>query len=139
MARNQTSTPPQAVTVPDLIGQTRAAADSALAKAGLQAQFNESGATVNDQSSAARVQVLQGSTIMLYVITNQAPPPPQMVIVPALLGLTLAEATSVLSELGLKVRFGGTGQTVVQQSPAAGQRVQQHTMVVLTIGSTIPK
>jgi beta-lactam-binding protein with PASTA domain len=137
--------PSQTVTVPDLIGETRAAADSALARLGLQAQFSGTGTTVNDQSPPPEEQVLQGSTVILTVGTDQAPPtlpppPPRMVTVPDVIGLTQAAATNVLGRLGLDVRFSGTGSTVSHQSPAPGQQVQQGSTVVLTMsGNSIPK
>ena len=144
MTQNQTSTPLQTVTVPDLIGETRVAADSALARLGLQAQFSGTGTTVNDQSPAPGEQVLQGSTVVLTASTYQAPPPPlpppQTMTVPDVIGLTLAAASNVIGRAGLEVRFSGTGRTVSHQSPAAGQQVQPGSTVVLTIsGSTIPK
>ena len=144
MTQNQTSTPSQTVIVPDLIGETRAAADSALARLGLQAQFSGTGTTVNDQSPAPGEQALQGSTIVLTASTDQAPPPPlpppQLVTVPDVIGLTQAATSNVLGRSGLEVRFSGTGTTVSHQSPAAGQQVQQGSTVVLTMsGSTIPK
>jgi stage V sporulation protein D (sporulation-specific penicillin-binding protein) len=139
----QTS-PPQTVTVPDLIGETRAEADSALAKIGLQAQSSGSGTTVSNQSPAPGEQVLQGSTVVLTANANQAPPPPlpppRMVTVPDVIGLTQAAASNVLGRSGLEVRFSGTGRTDSHQNPAVGQQVQQGSTVVLTmIGSTIPK
>jgi len=145
MTQNQTSTPLQTVTVPDLIGETRVAADSALARLGLQAQFSGTGTTVNDQSPPPEEQVLQGSTVILTVGTDQAPPtlpppPPRMVTVPDVIGLTQAAASNVLGRLGLEVRFSGTGSTVSHQSPTAGQQVQQGSTVVLTMsGNSIPK
>jgi beta-lactam-binding protein with PASTA domain len=141
MTQKQTLIPLQMVTVPDLTGETRAAADSVLARLGLQAQFSGTGTTVINQSPAPGGQMLQGSTVVLAVGTDQVPPPPpRMVTVPDVLGLTQAAVSNVLGRLGLAVRFSGTGSTVSHQSPAAGQQVLQGSTVVLTMsGSTIPK
>lgn len=141
MKQNQTLIALQMVTVPNLIGETRAVADSTLAKLGLQAQFSGTGTMVNDQSPTPGEQVLQDSTVVLTAGTDQAPPPPpQIVIVPDVMGLTPAAANYAISRLGLEVRFSGTGSTVSYQNPAIGQHVQQGSTVVLMMGgNSIPK
>ena len=139
MTQKQTLTPLQTVNVPDLTGETRAAADSALARLGLQAQFSGTGTTVTHQNPAAGQSVLQGTTVVLTV-SSAGQNPPQTVTVPDLIGETRAAADSALARLGLQAQFGGTGTTVTHQSPAAGSQVPQHSAVVLTMsGSTIPK
>ena len=135
MTQNQTSTPLQTVTVPDLIGETRVAADSALARLGLQAQFSGTGTTVNDQSPAPGQSVLQSTTVVLTASSAGQNPPPQTVTVPDLIGETRAAADSTLARLGLQAQFSGTGTTVNDQSPPPEEQVLQGSTVILTVGT----
>ena len=67
--------PPSQVSVPDVVGATAAQADSALARAGLGAQFKGptgTTATVTQQSPAAGTRVIQGTTVVL-VTANVSP------------------------------------------------------------------
>lgn len=60
--------PPSQVSVPDVVGATVARADTALAQAGLRAQFNGSTgttATVISQNPAAGTRVIQGTTVVV--------------------------------------------------------------------------
>src|ERR1700749_1317674 len=135
MTQKQTLTPLQTVNVPDLTGETRAAADSALARLGLQAQFSGTGTTVSHQNPAAGQSVLQGTTGVLTVSSEGQTPPPQTVTVPELIGQTRAAADSALARLGLQAQFSGTGTTVINQSPAPGEQVLQGSTVVLAVGT----
>ena len=73
MTQKQTLAPLQTVNVPDLTGETRAAADSALARLGLQAQFSGTGTTVSHQSPAAGSQVPQHSAVVLTMSGSTIP------------------------------------------------------------------
>lgn len=132
MTQKQTLIPLQTVTVPNLIGETRAAADSALARLGLQAQFSGTGTTVIHQDPAAGQPVLQGTTVVLTVSSAGQNPPPPTVAVPGLIGETRAAADSALASVGLQAQFSGTGTTVNNQSPAPGEQVLQGSTVMLT-------
>jgi beta-lactam-binding protein with PASTA domain len=135
MTQNQTSTPSQTVIVPDLIGESRTAADSALARLGLQAQFSGTGTTVIHQDPAAGQSVLQSTTVELTVSNTGQTPPPQKVPVPNLIGETRAAVDSALARLGLQAQFSGTGTMVNDQSPVPGEEVLPGSTVLLTAGT----
>jgi hypothetical protein len=64
------------VTVPQLVGDPVAAAESALSALGLKAKANARSGTVTAQSPAAGRRVSDGSTVTLTVKATAKPPPP---------------------------------------------------------------
>jgi eukaryotic-like serine/threonine-protein kinase len=89
---------------------------------------------VISQSPGANTQVDPGTTVALTVGKYVAP----QVTVPNLVGDTQAAAQSKLDGAGLKLSVapGSTtsaGTVVVQQSPAAGSKVDAGSTVVVTI------
>jgi beta-lactam-binding protein with PASTA domain len=127
---------PQPVVVPDVVGLTQAAAESAITGADLQVGSisQQSSGTVPagsviSQTPAAGATVIAGSVVNLVVSTGPAPPP---VSVPSVIGLTQAAAEATLSSVGLAV---GTvteqssetlaAGLVISQSPTAGALVSR--------------
>src|SRR5205807_2697546 len=125
-------TPPPTVPVPNVVGQTQAAATSAITSAGLtvgtvtqQSSTTVASGNVIGESPAAGTSVAKGSAVNL-VVSSGAPAPGQ-VAVPNVVGETEAAATSAISAAALTV--GAVTQqssttvasgSVISQNPAAG-------------------
>jgi serine/threonine-protein kinase len=132
---------PQQIDVPDVVGDTEAAAKNAIQDAGLlveikQERSNQSPGDVLSQSPASGTVVTLGSTV--EIIVDKAPVPVQ---VPNVQGDQVEQATSQLSDLGLAVYFRNKtvdnqaqdGQ-VLRQQPAPGAKVEPGTNVILQVG-----
>ncbi|MBT9172344.1 MAG: Stage V sporulation protein D [Syntrophomonadaceae bacterium] len=63
---------------------------------------------------------------------------PDMVVVPDLLNLTLAEASERLEPAGLLVRLVGSGGVIRNQTPKPGARVPLHTQILVYLGEGSP-
>ena len=124
-------------TVPNVVGQTQAAADSAIAGAGLVSSASSSTSTtvatgnVISQSPAAGTVVASGTTVF-YVVSSGLP----QVAVPNLVGLNQNTARNNLQNAGFVIGTVTTTSSltvaaniVISQNPAAG--------TVLPFGSTV--
>jgi beta-lactam-binding protein with PASTA domain len=131
---------PQTVAVPDVGGDTEAAAKATLAQAGLKIQVNEqrsnqSPGDVLSQSPAAGDVVVLGSVV--EIIVDKAPVPVQ---IPNVVGKPVQDATSTLSSLGLAVYFRtkvvqdpGQNDIVLAQQPTAGTKAPPGSNVILQV------
>ncbi len=72
---------------------------------------NSNAVLVTEQVPSGGTQVLQGSTIVLYTEESSGRTSVQ---VPNLVGMTLSEAKSVLSERNLNISYSGSGKVVSQ-------------------------
>ena len=135
------STGPVRVKMPNLLGDTEAAAVHRLIRAGLvvvvteQVENAPAGNVVKQDPSAGKA-VVAGSTARLMVALA-----PSMVTVPSLVGETEEAAVTTASGLGLVVAFANqtVGQPsraglVLAQSPLASIRVAKGSQIKLTIG-----
>jgi len=143
-------TPPPTVPVPNVVGQTQAAATSAITSAGLtvgtvtqQSSTTVASGSVISESPAAGTSVASASAVNL-VVSSGAPAPTQ-VAVPNVVGQTQAAATSALSAAALTV--GTVTQqssttvasgSVISESPAAGTSVASASAVNLVVSSGAP-
>src|SRR5438132_2384778 len=143
-------TPPPTVPVPNVVGQTQAAATSAISAAALtvgtvtqQSSTTVASGNVISESPAAGTSVASGSAVNL-VVSSGAPPPTQ-VAVPNVVGETEAAATSAISAAALTV--GAVTQqssttvasgNVISESPAAGTSVASGAAVSLVVSSGAP-
>src|SRR5438067_1945092 len=143
-------TPPPTVPVPNVVGQTQAAATSAITSAGLtagtvtqQSSTTVASGNVISESPAAGTSVASGSAVNL-VVSSGAPAPAQ-VAVPNVVGQTEAAATSAISAAALTV--GAVTQqssttvasgNVISESPAAGTSVASGAAVSLVVSSGAP-
>ncbi|HMN75027.1 MAG TPA: PASTA domain-containing protein [Burkholderiaceae bacterium] len=136
--------PPQARVLPDLRGRTCDEAAEALAA--LDARFASCtpGRAV-DGVVAGRINfqsVKPGAALPLAVplVLNVQPAP--QVIVPALIALPEARATSLLASSKLRARTGGPaaakGRRVLSQDPAAGTPVAPGSAVAIGLGLSVP-
>ncbi len=135
------------ITVPDLVGLTLDQAQATLKKAGLaQGEVklvpvvNERAGLVVDQEPKAGTEADPGATVDISVGVAQEPEP-DLVAVPNVTGLSRDEAEAKLKEADLSVGAisevpvaGGQVGKVVNQSPAAGAKVDPGSAVALVIG-----
>src|SRR5204863_7081177 len=144
------ATPPPTVPLPNVVGQTQAAATSAITSAGLavgavtqQSSSTVASGNVISESPAAGTSVTSASAVNL-VVSSGAPPPTQ-VAVPNVVGQTQAAATSAITSAGLTA---GTvtmqssttvaSGNVISESPAAGTSVAKGSAVNLVVSSGAP-
>src|SRR5881275_222472 len=143
-------TPPPTVPVPNVVGQTQAAATSAISAAALtvgtvtqQSSTTVASGNVISESPAAGTSVAKGSAVNL-VVSSGAPAPTQ-VAVPNVVGETEAAATSAITGAGLTA--GTVTQqssttvasgSVISESPAAGTSVASASAVNLVVSSGAP-
>jgi serine/threonine-protein kinase len=131
------------VTVPLVIGKPEADATTQLRDAGLKVERKEVQDEVNPvgqvtgQDPLANVQVKKGSTVTLTV-SSGAP----IVEVPDVRNRTLDAATDQLTGVGFRittnlVNSDKAPNTVLEQSPAAGERKPKGSTVVLTVSKGV--
>src|SRR5438067_13018435 len=96
------SSPPPTVLVPNVVGQTQAAATSAITGAGLtagtvtqQSSTTVASGNVISESPAAGTSVASGAAVNLVV--SSGAPPPSRVAVPSVVGRTQAAAPSAIT------------------------------------------
>ena len=136
--------PANLITVPSLVGQTQAAAQSLITGAGLVVGTvtSQPSATVPlnsviSQSPASGAQAATGSAVNLVVSSG-----PQLITVPSLVGQTQAAAQSLITGAGLVVGTV-TSQpsatvplnSVISQSPASGAQAATGSAVNLVVSS----
>jgi serine/threonine-protein kinase len=132
---------PVNVVVPNIIGLALSLATDAIRASGLQLGVvgrQQSGAappdTVIQQNPAAGQQVAPGTSVSLVLATA-----PDGVVVPDVVGLTLAKATKKINLAGLtigqvqKQPSNGPAGVVLQQKPVAGERAATGAAVDLVI------
>lgn len=133
------------VTVPSIIGATRAEAERRLTAARLALQPGRAvppgpDARVVRQTPEAGRSVPPSTRVTAVFAVEQA----QLVPVPSIIGLDVVEARRRLSEAQLVLQFSQTrtpesGATVTQQNPRPGQRVPVRTRVVATFETRGPQ
>ena len=126
------------VQMPDVRNLTESQAAAALRGVSLNYRIIGSGSTVVGQIPAAGREVPGCSTVLLYTDDSM---PTGKVVVPDLMGMTVAEATKKLSDLGLFLQAKGTDSTawhvvVTAQEIAAGTEVEYGTTIALTFADT---
>ncbi|MGH2787204.1 MAG: Stk1 family PASTA domain-containing Ser/Thr kinase [Actinomycetota bacterium] len=130
------------VEVPDVVGMSRAEAESAVEDAGLEPEVrrrpsDEESGTVFRQDPEAGATVSDGDTVTLFVSSG-----PRQVEVPALEGLTVKQAEAELEDIGLvlgeRTREAnpdvGQGE-IFAQDPPAGDRIDAGSQVDVTVSS----
>jgi serine/threonine-protein kinase len=136
-----TSTP-SSVKIPNVVGQTQAEASSALANAGLSvAPFTEYNATVAKGSVIGQLpkagsSVAKGTEVGIAISGGKEP---ASVVVPNVVGMSSAEATKAVEELGLRVlsvplySSKDAPGTVLAQLPTAGSTVPPGSQVAVEV------
>src|SRR5881275_1474997 len=138
------SSPGPKVAVPNVVGQTQAAAASALTGAGLtvgavtmQSSSTVAAGSVISESPPAGTEVASGSPVNLVVSSG-----PAQIAVPNVVGQTQAAATSAITGAGLTVgavtmQSSSTvaSGSVISESPPAGTKVASGSPVNLVVSS----
>ncbi|MGI8752217.1 MAG: Stk1 family PASTA domain-containing Ser/Thr kinase [Acidimicrobiales bacterium] len=130
------------VTIPSLEGENPSAAGNKLGSLGLgdapasEASNSIAAGEVTRTSPQAGTMVPVGSSVTVYVSTG-----PSQVAVPNLSGDTMAQASSMLQNAGLKANFttgsassASQNGVVIGQSPGAGTTATAGSTVTVTIG-----
>ena len=133
----------QTVTVPNVVGKTKADAATALGQVNLamnptQEQSQEPKGVVTRQEPAAGASAKQGDTVTVYV--SSGPPPTTYVRVPDVVGRSQSRATAILEAAGfaVRVRTGSSSRAageVFDQSPAGGDDAPKGSTVTITVSS----
>jgi beta-lactam-binding protein with PASTA domain len=127
---------PELVVVPNVVGLDVADASDVLAEQGLELgdQVGD-GDVVGSQNPEADARVPPGSLVSISL--DSTVPPPPLVAVPNLTGLTLEDAGATVAAAGLALGNGADGDGKVQaQDPAPGTLVPVGTAVTLTLASS---
>jgi eukaryotic-like serine/threonine-protein kinase len=142
------SSGPAQTTVPDVVGQSRAAAEATLTNAKLaagaitqQTSTEQSPGTVLEQSPAAGVALPSGGTVNLTVA--QAP---TETAVPNVVGKNEAQASAELGRAGFSPQAVTQTTTeatqvgvVLRQSPLAGHKARKGATVTIAVGALGPQ
>jgi eukaryotic-like serine/threonine-protein kinase len=135
------SSGPARVTVPNVVGLTREAAETKLTRAGLdvtvqQQESDRPENEVTDQSPGQGAKVQRGDQVTLTVSKGKV-----QSSVPDVVGLTSADARRVLRNEGLSVSVRTRSTTkqsedgnVIEQRPSGGAQVDKGSQVVLVVG-----
>lgn len=133
------------ITVPDVAGLTQAAAEAAIAGAGLNSSATTAFSdtvpvgVVISQTPAAGTDVASGSVVSLVV---SAGPAPVTIPVPDVAGLTQAAAETVITDAGLIVGNVSTANSdtvpagnIISQTPTAATEVAPDSTVDLVVST----
>lgn len=133
---------PELVTVPDVVGFTRSAAESVIKEFGLgigvvNEEYNDNvpAGKVIRQNPKSGENVVFGSTVALTISKG-----PELISVPDVVGLTQSAAEAEITDVGLSVgvitqEYSPTipaGQ-VISQTPAAGEQIEFNGSVALVV------
>ncbi len=134
-------TRPDRVNVPTVLGEPSAKAEAILEDAGFQVDVTSVPSDtprgiVLEQDPVAGTEVDEGSTVTLTVSLG-----PGTVVVPDVVGQPEARAAKTLEDKGLRVkekRKPSRAQSkglVIASQPAAGARIERHTVVTLVVSA----
>lgn len=124
-------------TVPNVVGQTREAAEDRLADLGFTFRTVEDGDTVTDQTPAGGAIVPGNASIILY-LGQEKPDTP--CTVPNVVGKSASEANKAITNAGLIMKVTGTTTAssgnvyAITQSLPAGTEVAAGTVVTVQFG-----
>ncbi len=126
------------VPMPDVVGLTQYQAAEKLEDNHLQYRVVGTGSKIVSQLPASGKDVPCYSTVVLYMDSSM---PTDTVSVPDVMGLTLAEASKKLNDLGLYLQAKGTDASAwhvvaTRQSIASGTAVSRGTTVTVTFTDT---
>jgi len=156
---------PQMTFVPALVDRTLADAGQMCVNAGLQLasvqeESHATEGTIVSQKPPAGARVALGSTVnVVLAVAAVAPPPPnpppnppppnpppeELVVVPDLTGLLLADAQRVTASIGLGTQLtsemtegDADNRRIVSQDPAPRSRIKRGTLVAVGLGAPPP-
>ena len=117
--------------VPNVVGLSMGEARKQMADLGLRVLDDAAGQTVTSQMPSAGAKLRKGGQVMLYAYTEHMPKPAELVCVPDVTGLSMAQAGTLLRQRSLDMYMEGSG-LAVKQEPAAGQYAPYNTVVHVT-------
>ncbi len=123
--------------VPDVVGQSRTAAQKALVNAGLTSEVTLVFSDDVDEGDVVAQTPSGGSAPRDSAVALQVSKGPDVVTVPDVNGKSAAEATAALQAVGLKAKvtkvlIGGPGQ-VLRTSPSGGSRAKRGSTVTVYV------
>ncbi len=126
---------PELLAVPDVVGQTRAEAEKALADAGFGAAVTEVFSDTVKKGVVVAQDPATGRAPRDSAIALQVSKGPQLITVPDVVGDRVKDAEARLKALGLKVRVNRIpGPGIVRSTdPRAGEQVRKGTTVTLNV------
>lgn len=127
-----------AVSMPNVVGMTESEAAAKLKENHLTYRIIGDGSSIVSQIPAHGRQLPGNSTVLLYTDDSM---PTDQVVVPNLLGMTVAEANKAVSNAGLYMQAKGTDSTASHviastQDIDAGVAVNRGTMITVTFIDT---
>jgi eukaryotic-like serine/threonine-protein kinase len=124
--------------VPNVVGMSRADAQTELNNAGFRVSVSEANSpdvaagNVISQNPNAGIRAEENSTVAIVVSRG-----PQRIEVPNLIGMTEAEARAALTAIGLRIsvsyEFVQNSGTVITQDPAPRQQVERNAVINVTV------
>lgn len=117
--------------VEDVVGLPLWQARKVIAGQGFHVLDDGAGDTVTAQMPSAGGRLLQGGQVMLYTYTDDPPTAEELVCVPDVAGLSIAQAAALLRQRGLDMTIDGTG-FATRQDPAAGEYIAWDGVVKVT-------
>ncbi|WP_027339308.1 stage V sporulation protein D [Halonatronum saccharophilum] len=113
---------PTRVEVPNLTNLDFEEAEKVLIRNGFRIRLEGEGAVISDQIPYPGAIVDEGSTVILFFEGAEDKKARYRVTVPDLSGMEIEDAAQLLGQLGLRLRWEGSG-TIRSQSPVAGRTV----------------
>lgn len=125
------------VEVPDVSGMSLPEARNRMRSAGFHVLEDGGDGVVTHQMPAAGAQLVKGGQVMLYTASEMAHQPQELVCIPDVSGLSMAQAATLLRQRGLEMLMEGSG-FAVRQEPAAGEYAPVGTAVQVTFAMPNP-
>ena len=113
------------VIVPEVRGLKKADAEKLLKENSLKGKLNSEGDTITDMTPKPGYTVKEGTEIILH--TDTLKEDSNMVMVPNIKGSSSEAASKLLSGIGLRVQFSGSG--IVSDQSIEGKEVKKGTIV----------
>ena len=108
-----------------------------MAADGFRVLDDGAGDTVTAQMPSAGAKLRKGGQVMLYTSPQDLPVPQELVCVPDVAGLPIAQAASLLRQRGLEMEMKGSG-FAVRQEPVSDEYVPQGTVVKVSFEMPAP-
>ncbi|ACL69659.1 stage V sporulation protein D [Halothermothrix orenii] len=122
------------VVVPDIIGKKAIKAEEVLRKAGLDVKLVGMKEKVLRQVPLPGARVKEGTTVIIFTEEGEGIEQKYNVTVPDLTGMTVNEALDLLFELGLKMDYNGSKESlIITQDIEPGSRVPGGTTIIVEV------